>query len=55
MPLTDTDEIVSAEGRNSPTREDGQAVLDWLRQRPEVARATVGELVDGWYGWEDAA
>lgn len=54
LPLVETDGIVSAWGRGSPTGEDRQAVLQWLQNRPEVARAEVGEFVDGWYGWEDA-
>lgn len=53
-PLVEADGIVSAWGRGSPAEEDRQAVLDWLRHRPEVASAEVGEFVDGWYGWEDA-
>jgi uncharacterized protein YggL (DUF469 family) len=54
LPLLATDGIVSALKRGSPTEEDRQAVLDWARRRPEVADAAVGELVDGWYGWDDA-
>lgn len=54
LPLMETEGIVSAWGRGSPTEADRQAVLDWLRQRPEVAGAEVGDFVDGWYGWEDA-
>lgn len=53
LPLLETDGIVSAWGRGSPTEADRQAVLDWLRQRSEVASAEAGDLVDGWYGWED--
>lgn len=52
LPLLVTDGIVSALGRGSPTEVDRQAVLEWLRHRPEVASAEVGDLVDGWYGWE---
>jgi len=54
LPLLATDGIVSTLKRGSPTEEDRQAVLDWVRQRPEVADAEVGEFVDGWYGWDDA-
>lgn len=54
LPLVEADGIVSAWGRGSPAEEDRQAVLDWLRHRPEVASAEVGEFVDGWYGWENA-
>lgn len=52
LPLLGTDGIVSALGRGSPTEANQQAVLEWLRHRPEVASAEVGDLVDGWYGWE---
>lgn len=52
LPLLVTDGIVSALGHGSPTEVDQQAVLQWLRHRPEVASAEVGDLVDGWYGWE---
>ena len=54
LPLTETDGVVSAWGRGSPTEVDRAAVADWLRQHPDVASADVGDLVDGWYGWEEA-
>lgn len=54
LPMLETDCIVSAWGRGSPTEADRQAVLNWLRQRSDVVSAESGELVDGWYGCEDA-
>jgi len=51
LPLAETDGIISAWSRDSPSEEDRQAVLAWLHERPEVALAEVGEFVDGWYGW----
>lgn len=54
LPLRETDGVVSAWGRGSPTEVDRAAVADWLRQRPEVASVDVGDLVDGWYGLEEA-
>ncbi|UZR28133.1 YggL family protein [Methylococcus mesophilus] len=54
LPLMETDGIVSAWGRGSPTEEDRQAVLDWLRRHPRVAGAEAGDFMDGWYGWDDA-
>lgn len=54
LPLLATDGIVSTFKRGSPTEEDRQAVLDWVRQRPEVAEVEAGEFIDGWYGWDDA-
>lgn len=55
VPFVETDGIVLAWGRGSPTDEDRQAVVDWLRQHPEVAAAEAGEFVDAWYGWGKAA
>lgn len=56
MPLMETEGIVFAWGRGSPTDEDRQqAVVDWLRQHPEGAAAEAGEFVDAWYGWGKAA
>ena len=54
VPLLETDGVVSAWGRGSPTEEDRAAIVEWLRQRRDVASADAGEFVDGWYGWEGA-
>lgn len=54
LPLRETDGMVSAWGRASTTEMDRIAVLGWLRKRPEVVSADTGDLVDGWYGWEDS-
>ncbi len=54
LPWMETDGIVSASGRGSPTATDRQAVLDWLQRHPDVASAQAGDFVDGWYGWENA-
>lgn len=54
LPLMETDGVVSACGRGSPTEEDRAAIVDRLRQRPDAASADAGDLVDGWYGWEGA-
>lgn len=51
LPLLETDGVVSASGRGSPSEDDRQVILNWLTNRPEVASAESGELVDGWYGW----
>ena len=53
LPLLETDGIVSALERGSPTEEDRQFILDWLRQRTDVATAEAGKWLDGWYGWVD--
>ncbi len=52
LPLMETDGVVSAWGRGSPTEGDRAAIVDWLRQWSGVASADAGDLVDGWYGWE---
>lgn len=51
LPLAETEGIISLAERGSPTAEDRQAVLDWLSQRADVARAEAGDMVDAWYGW----
>lgn len=53
LPLLETDGVISAWKRGSPTEKDRQAVLDWLQRQPEVATAEVGAFVDAWYGWDD--
>ncbi len=53
LPLMRTDGVIAARGRGSPSAADRHAVLEWLTHRPEVARVQAGELVDGWYGWDD--
>lgn len=50
LPLRETDGVVASQGRGSPTEEDRQAVLEWLRARPEVAQAEVEGFIDAWHG-----
>lgn len=52
LPILETDGIVSAWGRGSPSEADRQAVVDWLYRQPEVASAQAGDFIDGWYGHE---
>jgi hypothetical protein len=52
LPLTETEGMIQAESRGSPSKEDREAVETWLRARAEVSLAAAGELVDGWYGWD---
>ena len=54
LPLMETSGVVSVNGRGSPSEADMVAVLDWLRERHEVASAENGDFIDGWYGWEEA-
>jgi hypothetical protein len=56
FPLQETNGIIEASYKNlnlSPTEQDRQAVLTWLQQHPIVATASAGELVDGWYGYDE--
>lgn len=39
--------------RGSATEADRQALLEWLQTWPGVESAALGELVDGWYGWDE--
>lgn len=50
LPLSQTEGMIGVPGRGSPTEEDRQAVVAWLRTQPEVAEATAGEFEDAWYG-----
>lgn len=52
LPLAETEGIIQASDRESPSEEDRQAVVTWLQARPEVSSASAEELVDGWYGWD---
>lgn len=55
LPLSETEAVVSTAGRGSPSESDRHAVLDWLRQRPEVAGAEAGDFIDGWYCRDSAS
>jgi len=54
LPLSEMDGLVSKAGPGSVTDADRQAVQAWLEQRAEVSKVVLGELVDGWYGWDQA-
>lgn len=49
LPMRETGGVIQKWGRGSPSEDDRQAVLQWLRDRPEVAHSEAGELADGWY------
>lgn len=42
--------FVCKAGGGSATEEDREAVLAWLKARPEIAGAVARELSDAWYG-----
>lgn len=52
LPLAETDGMIAARGRGSPSDEDRRAVLAWLEARPEVVQAEAGEFVDAWHSWD---
>ena len=54
LPLSNMDGLVSKAGPGSAAEADRQAVQEWLQKRPEVSQVKLGELVDGWYGWDQA-
>lgn len=39
-----------ADGRNSVTPEQQQALRDWLSKHPQVSNVNIGPLNDAWYG-----
>ena len=54
LPLAEMDGLVSKAGPGSATEADRQAVQAWLDERAEVSQVQLGELVDGWYGQDQA-
>ncbi|WP_455233309.1 50S ribosome-binding protein YggL [Geopseudomonas aromaticivorans] len=44
--------MISPIGRGTATDDDRQAVLEWLEAWPGVEHVAVGDLIDGWYGWD---
>jgi uncharacterized protein YggL (DUF469 family) len=55
QPLTETGGIVAHAVRGSATEADIEAVVTWLRARPEVKDAKASHLFDAWYGYEPKA
>jgi uncharacterized protein YggL (DUF469 family) len=56
FPLQETNGIIEASHKNpnlSPTEQDRAAILTWLQHHPMVESVSVGELVDGWYGYDE--
>jgi uncharacterized protein YggL (DUF469 family) len=52
LPVSEVDGLVSKAGPGSVSEADRVAVREWLEQRPGVSKVELGELVDGWYGWD---
>jgi len=55
MPLLETGGIVARTVRGSAGEADIEAVVGWLRARPEVKDAKASHLFDAWYGYEPKA
>jgi uncharacterized protein YggL (DUF469 family) len=51
LPLVETGGVVARIERGSVSEEDAQAVVGWLRARPEVVDAKASHLFDAWYGY----
>jgi uncharacterized protein YggL (DUF469 family) len=54
IPLMETDAFVVCHRRGSVSHEQRVALLTWLRDRSEIAKVDVSDLVDAWYGWDEA-
>ncbi len=50
-PFSETEGVVANIDRGSPTEEDREAVVQWLRGRPEVVDARAMDFKDAWHGY----
>jgi uncharacterized protein YggL (DUF469 family) len=50
-PFTETEGVIANIERGSPGEEDREAVVQWLRARPEVVDARAREFKDAWHGY----
>jgi uncharacterized protein YggL (DUF469 family) len=55
LPLVETGGVVARTERGSVTEDDAQAVVTWLRARPDVVDAKASHLFDAWYGYTGKA
>ncbi|QJE00285.1 DUF469 family protein [Massilia forsythiae] len=49
-PFSETEGVIARIERGSPSEEDREAVVHWLRARPEVVDARAQEFKDAWHG-----
>lgn len=49
-PFSETEGVIARIERGSPTEDDREAVIAWLRARPEVVDARGLEFKDAWHG-----
>lgn len=50
-PFSETEGVIANIERGSPTEEDREAVVQWLRGRPEVVDARARDFKDAWHGY----
>jgi uncharacterized protein YggL (DUF469 family) len=50
-PFSETEGVIANIERGSPTEEDREAVVQWLRARPEVVDARARDFKDAWHGY----
>jgi uncharacterized protein YggL (DUF469 family) len=50
-PFSETDGVIANIERGSPGEEDREAVVQWLRARPEVVDARAQDFKDAWHGY----
>jgi len=48
--FSETEGVIARIERGSPSEEDREAVIAWLRARPEVVDARAQEFKDAWHG-----
>ncbi|WP_322405529.1 50S ribosome-binding protein YggL [Massilia luteola] len=51
-PFSETEGVVARIERGSPTEDDREAVIAWLRARPEVVDARAKDFKDAWHGYD---
>jgi uncharacterized protein YggL (DUF469 family) len=49
-PFSETEGVIANIERGSPDEEDREAVVQWLRARPEVVDARARDFKDAWHG-----
>jgi len=50
-PFSETEGVIANIDRGSPGEEDREAVVQWLRARPEVTDARARDFKDAWHGY----
>ncbi|ALK99195.1 hypothetical protein AB595_20000 [Massilia sp. WF1] len=50
-PFSETEGVIANIERGSPSEEDREAVVQWLRARPEVVDARARDFKDAWHGY----